>query len=91
MEKSTYCVVVYENNFLDYHVLLIQIGEHNHEIIDQVSNVSEDMASSFMSTIIESYKLTDDVQIMDKIYVNGQHKKTLYQTIGQFKKVYHMV
>jgi hypothetical protein len=82
--------VIYENDFINYHVILFQLNDNqSHTIVDQVNNVSEDVASSFMLNLIETYQLKDDVQVMDKIFVNGQHKKTLYQTIGKFKEVYN--
>ncbi|MFD2658510.1 hypothetical protein [Gracilibacillus thailandensis] len=91
MQKEKYCIVIYEFDFLHYHVLLVEISDLGNKIIDQVSNVSEDIASSFMHSIINHYKLNDYVQIMNRTFVNGQHKQTLYKTIGQFKKVYSLV
>ena len=94
MPKPIYCVVVYEIDFLYYHLLLVRLdetGKDQHAIMEQVSNVSEDVASMYMSAFIKDYQLNDSVQVVDRIYKDGMHKQTIYETVGKFKEIYEVV
>lgn len=94
MTKPRYCIVVYEIDFLYYHLLLILLDEtekDRHTIIEQVSNVSENVASMHMSSLIKDYQLNDSVQVVDKIYKDGKHKQTFYETVGKFKEIYGVI
>lgn len=52
--------------------------------------MSEDVATSYMISLIFNYNLSDHVQVVDRVFVKGKHKTTIYQTIGQFKKIYNI-
>ena len=89
MKKRKYCVVIHEEEFLDYHVFLVSLSENKkHTVVSGIYQVSEDIALKFLIKIIKDYQLSDDVQVIDEIFTHGKHSKTLYKTIGDFKKVY---
>lgn len=58
--------------------------------MDSKCNMSEDVATSYMISLIFNYNLSDHVQVVDRVFVKGKHKTTIYQTIGQFKKIYNI-
>lgn len=91
MSKPKFYVVVYEVDYLIYHELLVSSYDNKLQIVEMISNVSIDVAESFMLSLIKNYNLSDDITVIVNSYVDGELKERQHQTVGKYLEVIDMV